>query len=138
MTASMTEYLEADLASLDLLECVYGFGERGRAIYRVVATSDEPLTVDAIAEHVDRNRTTAYRGIKRLEAANLVEKHQVNYQHGGYYHVYEAVDVREVTHDMQQILNEWYATVGTLIGEFESVYGDETAEPQRPETPLQE
>lgn len=124
MTESMSEYLEADLTCEDLLECVYGLGDLGKACYRELATSAGPLTVDAVAERVDRDRTTAYRAIKRLEDAGIVEKQQVNYQQGGYYHVYDAVPAAELAREMQRTLNQWYATVGTLIGEFESVYDD--------------
>lgn len=121
----MNEYLESDLACEDLLECVYGLGDLGKACYRELATSDEPLTVDAVAERVDRDRTTAYRAIRRLQDVGVVSQQQVNYQQGGYYHVYDAVDAPDIAHEMQHTLNRWYATVGTLIGEFEGKYDDE-------------
>jgi predicted transcriptional regulator len=133
MPASMSEYLEADLACEDLLECVYGLGDLAQASYRVLAASDEPLTVDAVAERVDRDRTTAYRAIKRLQEYGVVEQEQVNYEQGGYYFVYDAVDADDIAREMQRTLNQWYATVGTLIGEFEMKYeredGDEEAYP---------
>ena len=121
MPASMNEYIEADLACEDLLDCVYGLGDLSRACYRVLASADEPLTVDAVADQVDRDRTTTYRAMKRLEAVGVVEQRQVNYERGGYYFVYEAVDADEVAREMQRTLNEWYATIGTLIGEFDAL-----------------
>lgn len=130
----MTEYLEADLACEDLLECVYGLGDLGKACYRVLAASDEPLTVDAVAEQVDRDRTTAYRAIKRLQDAGVVRQQQVNYEQGGYYYVYDAVDVHEVAHEMQHTLNQWYATVGTLIGAFEDKYDDDALPDSYPDS----
>lgn len=125
MPASMNEYLESDLACEDLLECVYGLGDLGKTCYRVLATADEPLTVDAVAARVDRDRTTAYRAIKRLQDVGVVRQQQVNYQQGGYYHVYDAVDAPDIARQMQHTLNQWYATVGTLIGAFEAKYADE-------------
>lgn len=125
MPASMSEYLESDLACEELLECVYGLGDLAQACYRVLAASEEPLTVDDVAELVDRDRTTAYRAIKRLEDHGVVRQQQVNYEQGGYYFVYDAVDVDEIAREMQRTLNQWYATVGTLIGEFENTYDDD-------------
>jgi len=124
MPASMNEYLESDLVCEDLLECVYGLGDLGTACYRELAGSDEPLTVDAVAARVDRDRSTAYRAIRRLQDAGVVRQQQVNYQQGGYYHVYDAVDAPEIAREMQHTLNRWYATVGTLIGEFEGTYDE--------------
>lgn len=120
MPTSLREDLERDLACEDLLDCVYGLGDCARACYRVLTNADEPLTVDAVADRVDRDRTTAYRALTRLEAVDMVEQRQVNYEQGGYYFVYEAVDADEVAREMQRTLNEWYATIGTLIGEFEA------------------
>lgn len=125
MSASMSESLEADLTCEDLLDCVYGLGDLAQATYLVLATNDEPLTIDAVADSVYRDRTTVYRAIKRLEEFGIVRQHQVNYEHGGYYFEYEAVDAAEVAREMQRTLDRWYATASTIIGEFETGADDD-------------
>jgi predicted transcriptional regulator len=52
----------------------------------------------------------------------LIQKEQVNYDQGGYYHVYKPTDPSEIANDMQRLLNDWYAKMGQLIQEFESKY----------------
>jgi predicted transcriptional regulator len=91
----------------------------------VLTRRDEPLTVDEIAEAVDRERSTAYRSVQRLRDAGLVDREQVNYQDGGYYHVFEPVDADAVADRMQRMLNDWYAQLGGLVGEYREKYEGE-------------
>lgn len=125
MADSMAEYLQRDMECEGLLECIHGLKELDRKCYQVVVDSDEPMTIDEIAEHIERERSTAYRSIQRLLQAGFIQKEQVNYDQGGYYHVYRPTDPGDVSHEMQRMLNEWYAKMGQLIQEFEDKY-DET------------
>lgn len=77
---------------------------------------------DEIAAEVDRERSTAYRAIQRLLQVGLIGKEQINYDHGGYYHVYRPTDPQEIAADMQRLLNDWDAKMGQLIQEFERKY----------------
>ncbi|RBI62098.1 transcriptional regulator [halophilic archaeon] len=126
MASSMAEYLQQDMECEGLLECIHGLKELDRTCYQVVVESGEPLTIDEIADRIDRERSTAYRAIQRLLQAGFIQKEQVNYDQGGYYHVYRPTDPDQVTDDMQRMLNEWYAKMGQLIQEFEDKYDAET------------
>jgi predicted transcriptional regulator len=110
-----------------LLGCLHGLKDLDRECYRVLAEADEPLTVDEIADRVERERSTGYRSIQRLLKTGLVSKEQVNYDQGGYYHVYYPTDPDDVAEDMQRLLNDWYAQIGQLIQEFRTKYGEEVA-----------
>jgi predicted transcriptional regulator len=129
MPDSMQEYLQQDMECEGLLECIHGLKELDREVYVTIVGSTEPLTVDEIADRVDRERSTAYRSVKRLQQTGFVQQEQVNYDQGGYYHVYKPVDPDGVADEMQAMLNEWYAQMGTLLGEFREKY-DEQAMPQ--------
>ena len=127
MAESMSEYLRQDMACEGLLECIHGLSALDREVFGVLADGGEPLTVDEVASRVDRERSTAYRSIQRLRAAGFVRKQQVNYDQGGYYHVYTPEDPDEVADHMQRLLNDWYAKIGQLIGEFRETYEDRPA-----------
>ncbi|MUV85614.1 MarR family transcriptional regulator [Natronomonas sp. CBA1123] len=120
MVDSMAEQLQQDMACEGLLECFHGLKRLDREVFQTLVHTDEPLTVDAIAEAVDRERSTAYRAVQRLLQAGFIQKEQVNYDQGGYYHVYKPAS--NVTDDMQRFLNDWYAKMGQLIEEFENKY----------------
>ncbi len=124
MATSMADYLNKDMQCEGLLECLHGLKELDRECFMELTRSREPLTVDEIADRVDRERSTAYRSIQRLLQAGLLQKEQVNYDHGGYYHVYRPTDPDEIADDMQAQLNEWYAMMGQLIQEFRNKYED--------------
>jgi Predicted transcriptional regulator len=125
MPDSMSEYLEQDMECEGLLECIHGLKELDREIFGVLSRHAEPLTVDEIAVEVDRERSTAYRSVQRLVNSGFVQKEQVNYDHGGYYHVFSPTDPDEIADDMQRMLNDWYAKMGQLIGEFRDSYSQQ-------------
>ena len=122
MANSMSEYLKQDMECEGLLECIHGLKALDKEIFGVLTEQDEPLTVDEIAELVDRERSTAYRSVQRLINSGFVQKEQVNYDQGGYYHVFRPTDADEIADDMQRMLNDWYAKMGQLIGEFRTKY----------------
>lgn len=122
MPDSMAEYLRADMECEGLLECIHGLRDLDRECFGVVIESGEPLTIDEIAEKVDRERSTVYRAVQRLLQTGFVQKEQVNYDQGGYYHVFRPTDPEVVADEMQRMLNDWYAKMGQLIGEFRTKY----------------
>ncbi|QLH76660.1 helix-turn-helix domain-containing protein [Halosimplex rubrum] len=122
MPDSMSEQLQQDMVCEGLLECFHGLKQLDRDVFQALVTTDEPLTVDEIAEAVDRERSTAYRAVQRLIQTGFIEKEQINYDQGGYYHVYSPTDPSKITDDMQRMLNDWYAKMGQLIQEFENKY----------------
>ncbi|QLC34512.1 MarR family transcriptional regulator [Halarchaeum sp. CBA1220] len=124
MADSMSEMLRADMECEGLLECFHDLKALDRDIFEVLCEREESLTVDEIAEAVSRERSTAYRSVQRLLEAGFIRKEQVNYEQGGYYHVYEPRDGEEIARELQRTLNDWYAKMGTLIGEFERKYAE--------------
>ncbi|WP_255171036.1 helix-turn-helix domain-containing protein [Natrononativus amylolyticus] len=131
MANSMAEQLQQDMECEGLLECIHGLKQLDKDCFRALVESDDPLTIDEIAERVDRERSTAYRSIQRLLQSGFIQKEQVNYDQGGYYHVYYPTDPSQIATDMQRMLNDWYAKMGQLIHEFENKYEhtDEKAAP---------
>ncbi|RRJ34206.1 helix-turn-helix domain-containing protein [Halocatena pleomorpha] len=129
MPDSMNEMIRQDMDCEGLLECFHGFKELDKEIFRNLMASAEPLTVDEIAERVDRERSTAYRAVQRLLQVGFIQKEQINYDQGGYYHVYQPTNPDEIADDMQRTLNEWYAQIGQLIQEFRDKYDQQPEQP---------
>jgi len=129
MSDSMSEQLQRDMQCEGLLECFHGLKQLDRDVFQALVDTEEHLTVDEIADAVDRERSTAYRAVQRLLQSGFIQKEQVNYDQGGYYHVYRPSDPSKIADDMQRLLNDWYAKMGQLIQEFETKYdgGDASA-----------
>jgi predicted transcriptional regulator len=134
MPDSMTEQLQQDMVCEGLLECFHGLKQLDKEIFKTLVDAEEPLTVDEIAAVVDRERSTAYRAVQRLLQAGFLQKEQVNYDQGGYYHVYKPTDPSKIADDMQRLLNDWYAKMGQLIQEFERKYEETEASPSSAES----
>ena len=118
----MAEQLQQDMVCEGLLECFHGLKQLDKQVFQELVRTDAALTIDEIADEVDRERSTAYRAVQRLLQAGFIQKEQVNYDQGGYYHVYRPTDPEQVADDMQRMLNDWYAKMGQLIQEFEDKY----------------
>ncbi|SDM54442.1 Predicted transcriptional regulator [Halogranum gelatinilyticum] len=131
MANSMNELIQQDMECEGLLECMHGLKELDKKCFRALTASAEPLTVDEVADRVERERSTAYRSIQRLLQTGFIQKEQVNYDQGGYYHVYRPTDPEQIADDMQRMLNDWYAKMGTLIQEFRDKY-PETEQSEQP------
>jgi predicted transcriptional regulator len=127
MPESLEEMVRQDMQCESLLECFHGMGNLEKRVFSVLVESAEPLTIDEIAERVDRERSTTYRAVRRLREAGFLQREQVNYENGGYYHIFEPVDADVIATEMQQLLNEWYAQMGQLIGDFREKYDERTA-----------
>ncbi|WP_254762855.1 helix-turn-helix domain-containing protein [Natrinema marinum] len=122
MPDSMSEQLQQDMQCESLLNCFHGLKQLDEECFRALVDAEEPVTVDEIAETVDRERSTAYRSVQRLLQTGFIQKDQINYDQGGYYHVYYPTDPSQIAKDMQRMLNDWYAKMGQLIQEFETKY----------------
>lgn len=127
MPDSMSEQLQRDMQCESLLECFHGLKRLDKECFRTLVEAEGPMTVDEIAEAVDRERSTAYRSVQRLLQTGFIQKEQINYDQGGYYHVYYPTDPTQIANDMQRLLNDWYAKMGQLIREFETKYEDSEA-----------
>mgnify|MGYP000026359722 CR=1 FL=1 len=125
MVDSVSERLQRELQCIDLLVYFYGLNDRDVSVFLLLDEADRELTVDEVTEQLGCERSTAYRSISRLLEADVVVQNQVNYETGGYYHVYRARENDELADEMQRLLNDWYANAGQLIQEFKNTYGRE-------------
>jgi predicted transcriptional regulator len=128
MVDSMSEMLRSDMECEGLLECFHDLREIDKEVFRLLNGAGEPLTVDELSDRIERERSTAYRSVQRLMQAGFVQKEQINYEQGGYYHVYRPRDSEQIAQEMQRTLNDWYAKMGQLIGEFSEKYADESGQ----------
>jgi predicted transcriptional regulator len=124
MPDAIRTLLEEDVQCEYLLDCFHGLTELDRSCFEQLVTSADPLTVDDLADRVDRDRTTAYRSVQRLLEAGVVEKRQVSGDGSSYHHVYEPTDPDVIADQMQRELNDYYAKMGQLIHEFRAKFGE--------------
>ncbi|QLK26801.1 transcriptional regulator [Natrinema zhouii] len=125
MPDAIQKQLQSEREWEDLLDCMFGLNKLDRGVFRLLAESSEPLTVDHIAKFIEKERTTAYRSVKRLEEAGIAVQEQETCPKGGYHHVYRVSDPDEIADNLQRMLNRWYAETGQLIQEFRDMSGED-------------
>ncbi|MDY6775740.1 MAG: helix-turn-helix domain-containing protein [Halobacteria archaeon] len=126
-TSSVSELLQKEMECEGLLECVHGLKDLDKDCFMSLVESEDPLTIDEIADRIDRERSTAYRSVQRLLQSGFVQKEQVNYEQGGYYHVYKPSDPDAIADKMESMLQEWQDQMDEMIQEFREKY-EATAE----------
>lgn len=125
MSLSIAEMIENDdIVCEDLIECITGSGKLDKEVYFAIMENGG-MDLDEIAEKVDRERSTVYRAVQRLEENGFLDKRKEGKEGGGYRHIYEPVDPEKVADEMINRLNEWYADMGQLIHEFRRKYGEQ-------------
>lgn len=102
----------------DLLLCLYDLKELDVDVFEILAEEKTPLTVDEVAERINRDRGHAFRSLQRLVECEFVQKEQVNHESGGYHHVYFIADPDRKVSQMQKKLNSMYTVVDEKIEQF--------------------
>ncbi len=81
---------------------------------------DKPLTLDEITEEVDRDRTTTFRSLQKLVTLGLCVKETKTIKEGGYFHVYNAVDMETFKMETEKKVKELQKSLDRLLKKFES------------------
>ncbi len=95
----------------DLLTCSFDLNKTEYMLFRFLLDQEESLSVQQIGELTSRDRTTVQKAMKQLLAQDLVHKHQVNLEQGGYAFVYAIKDKAVVKQKMLSIVKQWYEQV---------------------------
>jgi predicted transcriptional regulator len=122
MSLTVSEFLKGEIECEGLLECIHGLKALDRKIYFLLLKEKEEMSVDKIAEKVGRERSGAYRSLKRLQREGLVNRKKENYEEASYRHVYSAVRAEEVAESMEEQLEEIQDKMEGLIQEFRDEY----------------
>ncbi|MEZ3166625.1 helix-turn-helix domain-containing protein [Halorubrum ejinorense] len=120
--SSINEMLNESANCDDLLLCLYDLKELDVDIFEILVEEKTPMTVDEIAERIDRDRGHTFRSLQRLVHCEFVQKEQVNHESGGYHHVYFIINPNEKASQMQKKLNSMYRNVDKKIEEFRNKY----------------
>lgn len=124
MTDSIIDIIRTELECEDVVVCLYDLTETDIRIFELLIEQDEAVKIDRIAEMVKRDRGTVFRSLKRLRKYDLVDRSQVNYESGGYYHLYGPCDPETIASKMQKDLNHIYTGIDQLINQFQEKYDD--------------
>lgn len=95
----------------ELLKCSFGLNKTDYNLMMFLSKNKEYFTIKEIAEKTSLDRTTIQKSIKRLNAKNIVLKHQDNLDKGGYIYSYIIKDKKFIKNMMSKIIQNWVSKV---------------------------
>jgi len=102
----------------DLLSCIYSLKPIDLEIFLRVA-KNQWVTLDQIAESVQRDRTSTHRVLAKLQSAGLIHKQSRGLKGGGYYHIYAAANPEKIKENAKQRVKEITDSLQNLIENFD-------------------
>ena len=119
---ALADLLDDDPDPDAVLEWVDGCGTLDRELYRTAVDAEDPLTIEQLADAVDRDRSTTYRAVRRLHEHGYFDRERETYETGGYCYRYEAVDPEIVAGRLSERLSRCYDAMQSLVDEFRDGY----------------
>lgn len=95
----------------DILRCSFNLNKTEYNLLLFLMKQSESLCASSIGEMVSKDRTTIQKAIKHLLDSDLVHKHQVNLDQGGYIFVYKIKDKEYLRTRILEVVNSWHNSV---------------------------
>ncbi|WP_135604053.1 helix-turn-helix domain-containing protein [Methanococcoides sp. NM1] len=114
MTTSIREMLRANCECDDVAMCILGLKALDMGAYKCLLANG-PMTAESLGEHLNRERSTAYRSLQNLISCGLVYRETKTIDIGGYFYEYVAVDPKRVKEMLKENVEQWYGKVSGLI-----------------------
>lgn len=97
---------KADCSCNDVFSCLYCLSPPEIDLLVLLLRSNKGMTLENLADRVKRNKGTVFRALQKLVSLNLCNKSAKTREAGGYYHVYEAVDIDTIENSTKQRIDE--------------------------------
>ena len=97
-----------------MAKCILGPKALDMDAYKCLLANG-PMTAENLGEHLNRERSTAYRSLQNLISSGLVYRETKTIDIGGYYYEYVAIDPVRVKEMLRENIELWYTKVTGLI-----------------------
>ena len=101
----------------DILQCVLSLNSMEVASYKLLVKKG-PMKAEELGALLGKDRSTAYRCLKRLILCGLCTKEPHHMERGGHYHVYTAVAPLTVKAKLKDYTDNWYQNMCEAIEGF--------------------
>jgi len=101
----------------DVLQCIFDLNPLEIKVFRILNRGG-PMSANEVALKTEKDRSTAYRSLRNLQACRIVYKETDNLDNGGYRHIYHVVNPREVQKEMEVCLRDWYKKILGVVQRF--------------------
>lgn len=102
----------------ELVQCSFELNKTEYDLFMFLLSSKENLCVSSISKLLKKDRTTIQKAVKKLLQKELVLKHQVNLENGGYVYVYNIRDKQLIRNKLLNIVESWYKQVVNYVDKW--------------------
>jgi predicted transcriptional regulator len=104
--SSISLLTQVDYSCKNVLSWLYNLSSSEINLLHILLKSKEPLTLEAAANKMGRDKGTVFRALQKLVSLNFCTKQTRTLKAGGYYHVYKAVDIDVIQNGIEQRISE--------------------------------
>lgn len=99
----------------DIIMCSFELNKTEYALLLFLLQQKDSLCASSIGERMSKDRTTVQKAVKKLVDKDVVAKHQVNLDGGGYTFVYTIKNKEHLRSMLLDIVNGWHKNVVSSI-----------------------
>ena len=117
---SINMLTQFDSSCEDIFACLYNLSTSEINLLTILLKSRKPLTLESLANRTSRNKGTVFRSLQVLVSLDLCTKESKTLKAGGYYHVYNAVDIHTIQRNTEQKIREIQRSLNRIMKTFRS------------------
>ena len=102
----------------DIIRCIYEFNDLDLKVYKELKKIGESR-VNLLAKKLNKERSTIYRSLQRLQSCGLCIKKINKIKSGGYYHTYICCDGKIIKKKLERCIDNWYDVMKNTISDFD-------------------
>jgi predicted transcriptional regulator len=85
----------------------------------LMLNNNNPMTLEQVANQVNRDKSTAFRSLQKLVSLGIVMKETRTIKEGGYYHAYGVIDTESFRIETEKRVKELEKGVHRILNKFE-------------------
>ncbi|MEF8848731.1 MAG: helix-turn-helix domain-containing protein [Candidatus Thermoplasmatota archaeon] len=105
---------EGNITCKDAIKCIFNLNNLDIKVYQKLK-KNKNTRADKLAEILQKERSTVYRSLQKLNKCGLCIKKTKTIKKGGYFHEYKTENIEKIKEEAQKCLDEWYQTMKNKI-----------------------
>ena len=117
---SINMLTQCDSSCEHIFACLYNLSTSEINLLTILLKSRKPLTLESLSNSTSRDKGTVFRSLQKLVSLDLCTKESKTLKAGGYYHVYNAVDIDTIQKNTEQKIREIQRSLNRIMKTFRS------------------
>ena len=103
-----------NLSCDEVLKCIFNFNDLDLNVYKKLLEIGKSRA-DDLALKLNKERSTVYRSLQKLNTCGLCIKKTNKIETGGYYHIYLPIQSKHAKKKLEDCIENWYELMKETI-----------------------